>query len=247
MLNKNKGGQITIFIIISILIVSVVALFFTLRGNLNLPGKPVSPETAEIQNFVQECLDETSEFAVFDIAEKGGYEDPSKVSSTIVFNTPYYLKNNKNLMPSKEDIENEISKHILKQMDFCINNFASFPEYEITDGKMIVEEKIQSEKVLVEMNYPLTIIKGDSKSKLEDFNSEVPVRFGIVYDAILEFITQSINSKGVCINCLLEISSKNNLKSEFSNYNNKTAIFIINDPQSKLGDKEFVYIFANEY
>ena len=95
---KNRA-QLTIFIIISILIVAVVVLFFTFRGNLNLPGKPISPETAEIQNFVQGCLDETSELAIFDIAERGGYEDPSKVSSTIVFNTPYYLKNNKNTMP----------------------------------------------------------------------------------------------------------------------------------------------------
>ncbi|MDP2673211.1 MAG: hypothetical protein Q8O84_05345 [Nanoarchaeota archaeon] len=242
-----KRGQITIFIIIAILILAIVVLFFTLRGNLNLPGKPVSPETAEIQNFVQECLDESSESAVFDIAEKGGYEDPLKVSSTIVFNTPYYLKNNKNLMPSKEKIQDEISKHILKQIEFCIDDFALFPEYEITKGEMSIETKIEQERVLIEINYPLTIIKDDSKSKIEDFSSEVPVRFGIVYDSILDFIIQSINSKGVCINCLLDISSKNNLKSEFSNYDNKTTIFIINDPQSKLNDKEFVYVFANEY
>ena len=243
----NKKAQITIFIIIAILIIAVVVLFFTLRGNLNLPGKPVSPETAEIQNFVQECLDKTSESAIFDIAERGGYEDPSKISSTIVFNTPYYLKNDRNIMPSKEKIQEEISKYILKQMDFCINNFASFPEYEITEGKMIVETEIEPERVLVDIDYPLTIIKGDSKSKLEDFSSEVSVRLGIVYDAIAEFVNQSINTKGVCISCLLEVSNKNSLQSDFSDYNNKTNIFIINDPQSEINKKEFVYIFANEY
>ena len=52
-----KKAQLTIFIIIAILIIAVVALFFTFRGNLNLPGKPISPETAEIQNFLQGCLD----------------------------------------------------------------------------------------------------------------------------------------------------------------------------------------------
>ena len=196
---------------------------------------------------MQGCLDETSELAIFDIAERGGYEDPSKVSSTIVFNTPYYLKNNKNTMPSKEKIQGEISRYILKQMDFCINNFASFPEYEITKGKMDIKTMIEPEKVLVEMNYPLTIIKGKSSSKIKKFNSEVPVRLGIVYDSILEFVNQSINTKGVCISCLLEVSNKNSLQSDFSDYNNKTNIFIINDPQSKINKKEFVYIFANEY
>ena len=240
---KKYKGQVTIFIIVAVLIIAIVILFFSFRGKI----QKENPEVAQIQNFVQECLDETSEFAVFDIAEKGGYEDPSKVSSTVVFNTPYYLRNNKILMPSKEEIQEEISKDVVKQMDFCINNFAIFPEYNVAEGKMIAEAKIESERVLVDINYPLTIIKGDSKFKLEDFNSEVPVRFGIVYDAVAEFIIQSKNYQGVCISCLVNISSENNLRSSFSDYDNKTTIFMVNDPQSELNNKEFVYVFANEY
>jgi len=150
-------------------------------------------------------------------------------------------------MPSKDKIQDEISKYVIKQMDFCIDKFVLFPEYTITEGKMVAEAKIESERVLVEIDYPLTIIKGDSKFKLEDFNSEVPVRFGIVYDAVAEFIIQSKNYQGVCISCLVNISSENNLRSSFSDYDNKTTIFMVNDPQSELNNKEFVYVFANEY
>src|SRR3989344_4085959 len=240
---KNNKSQITIFIIVAVLIIAIVILFFSFRGKI----QKENPETAQIQSFVQECLDETSEFAVFDIAEKGGYEDPSKVSSTVVFNTPYYLINNKILMPSREKIQEEISKDVVKQMDFCINNFAIFPEYNVAEGKMIAEAKIESERVLVDINYPLTIIKGDSKFKFKDFNSEIFVRFGIVYDAVAEFVIQSKNYQGVCITCLVNISSENDLQSSFSDYDNKTTIFIVNDPQSELNNKEFVYVFANEY
>ncbi len=246
-MKRGIRGQLTIFIIISVLIIASVGLFFIFRGNLQIPGKPVSPETTQIQNFVQECLEEVSESAVFDIAERGGYEDPSKISSTIVFNTPYYIKNNKNIMLSKEKIQEEISKDIVKEMKICINNFAIFPEYDITKGEIIPEIIIESERVLIDVNYPLTIIKDKSRSKIKDFNSEIPVRLWIVYDAVAGFINESINYRGVCINCLLDISSKNNLQSEFSNYNNETIIFIINDPQSKLNNREFVYVFANEY
>ena len=66
---KNKKAQLTIFIIIAIFIIAVVVLFFTLKGTLQ-KEKPISPETAEIQNFVQTCLDEISESAIFDIAER---------------------------------------------------------------------------------------------------------------------------------------------------------------------------------
>lgn len=245
-MKKEVRGQITIFIIIAVLIISVVALFFMFKGEIG-KKESVAPESASIKNFVQECLDETSKSVVFDIVERGGYEDPSKVSSTIVFNIPYYIKNNKNLMPSKEKIQEEISKYILKQMDLCIDDFALFPEYEITKGEIIVEIKIEPERVLVNAEYPLTIIKGETKSKIKEFDSEVPVRLGIVYEAVAGFIIQSISYEGVCINCLLDVSSKNNLKSEFSNYDNNTIIFTINDPQSKLNNKELVYVFANEY
>ncbi|MEK6821084.1 MAG: hypothetical protein AABY11_01650, partial [archaeon] len=71
-----------------------------------------SSEIVPIQNFVQGCLDETLESAVFDIAEKGGYDDPSKIPSTELLDVPYYIKNNENLMPSKEKIQEEISKSV---------------------------------------------------------------------------------------------------------------------------------------
>src|SRR3989339_303224 len=209
---KNKNAQLTIFIIISILIVAVVVLFFTLRGNLNLPGKPVSPETTKIKNFVQTCLDDSLESVVFKVGENGGYYFPPKVSTPIL-EVPYYIKNNKSLMPSKEDIEREISRGIERELFFCIGNFELFsPEYEITKGKMTPPEvAIESERVLVEMNYPLTIQKGGSKSKIEDFSSEIPVRLGIVYDAVAEFINGEIENEEYCASCLLESLIKNDL------------------------------------
>ena len=244
-----KKAQITIFIIIAILIIAVVALFFALRGNINLPGKPVSPETAEIQNFVQTCLDDSLENVVFKVGENGGYYFPPKVS-TPVLEVPYYIKDNNNLMPSKEDIEREISRGIERELFFCIGNFELFsPEYEITKGKMTPPEVvIEPERVLVELNYPLTIIKGGSKSKIEDFSSEVPVRLGIIYDAVVEFVAEDLKyPEGVCISCLFDISIKNGLRSSYLNYDDDIYIFIIEDPQSKLNNKEFVYVFANEH
>ena len=246
---KNLRGQITIFIILSILIVAVVVLFFSLRGALNLPGKPASPESVQIQNFVQECLDNSLESVVFKVGENGGYYFPPKVS-TPVLEVPYYIKDNKNLMPTKENIENEISKGIARELIFCLGDFTLFEnEYEITKGKMTPPEvTIESERVLVELNYPLTIQKGDSKSKIEDFNSEVPVRLGIVYDAVAEFINRELGSENeMCVSCLFDISEKNGFKSSYPNYDDDTYIFIIEDPQSKLNNKEFVYVFANEH
>ena len=243
----NKRAQLIIFIIIAILIVAVVALFFSLRGNLKLPGKPASPETAEIQNFVQECLDDSLEEVVFKVGENGGYYFPPKVS-TPVLEVPYYIKNNKNLMPSKEDIEREISRGIERELFFCIEDFTFFEnEYEITKGKITPPEVvIEPERVLIEMNYPLTIQKGDSKSKIEDFNSEVPVRLGIVYDAVARFVEEEIKTPEMCVNCLLEVLGEGLYINNFKE-NDNTEIFVLTDYNSIINKKKFIYNFANEY
>ena len=242
----TKRGQITIFIIISILIVAVVVLFFSLRGTLQ-KEKPVSPETAEIQNFVQNCLDDSLESVVFKVGENGGYYFPPKVS-TPVLEVPYYIKDNNNLMPKKEDIEKEISKYVSRELVLCLGDFALLPEYQITKGQIIIETKIESERVLVNINYPLTIIKDDSKSKLEDFSSEVPVRLGIVYDAVGEFIEKNLETPGgFCVSCLLEITAEKDLYVNVFDSDDRTKIFIITDYNSIINKKEFVYVFANEY
>src|SRR3989344_1827646 len=245
---KNLRGQLTIFIIISILIVAVVVLFFTLRGNLNLPGKPVSPETTKIKNFVQTCLDDSLESVVFKVGENGGYYFPPKVSTPIL-EVPYYIKNNKSLMPSKEDIEREISRGIERELFFCIGNFELFsPEYEITKGKITPPEVvIEPERVLVELNYPLTIIKDGSKSKIEDFSSEVPVRLGIVYDAVAEFVEEDLKTEGICVSCFIEIFTKKGLYSNIFWEDDKTAIFIVRDFNSAVNEKEFIFNFAGSY
>lgn len=245
----NDKAQLTIFIIIAILIISSVVLFFVFRGEIG-KKESVSPESAPIQNFVQECLDRSLESVVFQVGENGGYYfSGSAPAKTELLEVPYYIKNNKNLMPSKEDIENEISKYAERELILCLGNFALFPEYEITKGEITSETIIEPERVIVDINYPLTIKKGDSKSKIEDFDSEVPVRFGIVYDAVAEFVGNELetNEEGICVSCLFDISKKNGLKSFYPNYDDKTYIFIIEDPNSEINGEKFVYVFANEY
>ena len=247
---KNRGGQLTIFIIIAILIIAVVALFFVFRKNLQLPGKPVSPETAEIQNFVQECLDDSLEKVVFRIGEGGGSYFPSSVASTPLLDVPYYIKEDKNLMPSKEKIELEISKYVSRELIFCLGNFASFTEYEITEGKMSPPKVvIEPEKVLVEFNYPLSIKKDNSVSKIEDFKSEIPVRLGIIYDAVAEFVEKQLESRAekICADCILISFAPQGLKSNIFWEDNKTSIFIVRDLNSIVKDREFVFNFAGKF
>jgi len=248
---KNLRGQLTIFIIIAIFIIAVVVLFFTLKGTLQ-KEKPISPETAEIQNFVQNCLDDSLESVVFKVGENGGYYFPSSAPATTpVLEIPYYIKDNNNLMPRKEKIQEQISKGVARELIFCLRDFTIFTnEYEITKGKINPPEVvIEPERVLVELNYPLTIKKGESHSKIEDFNSEVPVRLGIVYGAVAEFVGEELKQEGLCLSCLTDIQGKYTVFIDGHYYKETDdIIFIAVDKEEYFEKSEevFKYVFAIE-
>ena len=114
----KKRGQITIFIIIAILIIGIVALFFIFKSNINIGKKQTyAPEVAPIVNFVQECLDETLKEGVLYLASHGGYLDPIESTKN---EEAYYFKEGTNYFPTKE-------KFRLFPLPIPIQAFAYFP------------------------------------------------------------------------------------------------------------------------
>ena len=244
LLKKGTRGQLTIFIIIAILIIGIIALFFVFKGTLR-KSEMINPEIAPIHNFVQGCLDETLESAVYDIAKRGGYNDPENIPSIGV---KYYILNGENLMPSKEKIQNEISDYVNRKFFLCSLNFADFPDYEIEQGNFEAKTEILDNEVFLDVNYPLTIKKGEGVSRLKNFQTEIPSRFGIVYNVVSDFIIQDLNSEGggVCVTCLTKATKEKNLYVEM-NSTNEGVIFDFIDENSKLNNQSLEWIFANKY
>ena len=182
---KSKSAQVTIFVIIAILIIAGISLYFVLRKEV--PEKTdYSPETEGIYNFVQECLEQTSEEVIYNVGQRGGYYFPPELSTES--GIPYYLINGKNYVPTKAEIENEISKFVSEKLFFCTRNFIGFSEYEIEQGEIKTKTQILEEVIILNTNYPLTISKGNSSSRIEDFEIIIPVCAGIVYNSVLEFL-----------------------------------------------------------
>ena len=233
-----KRGQVTIFLIIAILIIGAVALFFTLRGTLQ--GEEVyAPEVVPIANFVQECIDETSQDALYFIGLHGGYYFPAKLSTPL--GIPYYLIDNETFFPSKEEIEIEISKYVDEALPSCTNNFTEFKNFQIKQGKIKTKTFIFDEEVVLNVEYPLAIKKGDSTFQIKDFETELPIRLGIVYNTSKFIVEQQISNKGeICINCLVDFQTKNevyiNIKSD-----NDIIVYEIVDFLSVLESQENIF------
>ena len=240
--DKNQRGQLTIFIILAIVIVGVVLVFFAIRGGIF--QQILTPNTEKVQNFVQNCIDETGTDIIYQIGQNGGYYFPSNLSTSS--GVSIYYENGKNYLPSKKQIEEEISSFFDYELFFCTRNFVDFPDMNILQGEIKTETKIENERVVLNVNYPITITKDNSGSRIENFKAEIPTRMGIVYDSVSEFL-QNQTDNGICLSCLLEATDKNDLYVEMMDYDEKTVIFVFRDKNSKIKDEEFVWVFANRY
>ena len=237
---KNKG-QITIFVIIAIVIIVIIGiLLFVSNKNLN----PTNTNDASY-NFVQGCLEQTGERALDYIGKTGGYYNIPEKSTE--YANSYYFYDNKNIMPTKENIENETNLFV---EDFGVDCASNNPQYGIINrGNVTAKTKIYDDKIEIQVKYPITVEKSSKKINYENFNVEIPGRVGILYKASSEYIQGQVNNpEGICINCINDIANKYDIKFITYNYDNETIIFNLYDNNTKINNQSFyVYSFAVKY
>jgi len=226
---------VTIFIIIAIIIVAAVALYFMFRESKDTE-KPVYTESAQVYNFVQECLEITSKQSLYFIGLHGGYFIPPEKST--VYGVPYYIYLGDYLFPSINKIEDEISIFVESSLILCVEDFEDFKEFKIDQGEVEAVTSIRDKFVSIKVNYPLTIKKGESVSRIKDFESEIPVRLSVLHNAS-KFILDSHfeNSGKLCLSCLLEYQKENSLQVNMQS-NEETIVYEIVDTLSTLKIKE---------
>ena len=170
---------------------------------------------------------------------------PPEISSDLGF--PYYYYNNQNYMPSKIRIEEEMSNFIGERILNCTSDFKGFSDLKIESANPLSKASIRDEKVVFSIDFPISIETDSGTSELKNFNSEVSVRFGIVYDSVAELMQEQMSHAGVCMNCALDIALKNDLYVDMQDYGNETILFDFRDENSKINNETFEYVFLNKY
>ncbi len=240
----RKKGQITFFIIIAVIIVIGLILFFVIKPDVK--KTKISSEISSIHNFVENCVEETGEEAIYHIGQTGGYFTIPELSFEQAI--AYYLYENENNMPLKEKIEEEISLYMDFIMPFCINDFEDFLDFKITSNEIKTTTKIENEKVVFNVNYLLSIVKDKKSYILEDFDGEIAIRLGIIYNAITEAMDEQMKkTDAVCVDCLYDIGQKYDLKFHVLKSDETGALlFIVRDENSKVFDEDYKFHFVNK-
>ena len=240
---KNSKGQVTIFIIIAILIIASAVLIFTFRDKIGLGI--FSSNSDPVYLFVQNCVQETGQDAIHFITQQGGYLFPPTFSTSD--GIPYYFYNKKDYMPTKDRIGEEISDYITNSISYCTNGFTNFPDLNITEGEIKANAKIEDEKIILDVVYPLTIKQGESTKKFENFdNINIQARVGVIYNSIQSIIQEQVGKDSICLSCISEIVDKEGLTLDMTNIE-EAIIFTITDKYSKIKDVPVGWRFANGY
>lgn len=242
---NSRRSQVTVFIIIAIIVIFIIGIYFYIRygnyGNLN-PDKNVD----NVYSFVSECIKETGEDALYYTGEGGGYlEIPNK---SINDEFSYYFYDNKNIMPSKEKIESDLSLYIENFLAFCLNDFSNFKDFDINKGDILVNTKINDNNVSFDVKYPLTVNYGNNNYFFNDFSSVVPIRLGVIYDVSKKIIDkQVIDKEGICISCIYDLANEKNLSIQLMDALNESIVYVISDESYKINDKDYLFYFAGKY
>ena len=254
----NKKAQVTIFIILGIVLIASFLFIFSLKGNIIdfLSQSNIPPEIQGVYDFTQDCLRSTSEEAIYLIGQQGGYYKTPNPKTT--FEIPYYIYNNKSNILKKEGIIGEISLYINEALPLCTDNFTNFPEFNILQKDVVSKVDLKKDKIMIKVEYPLNIKKGDISYQLKEFNTELNFRLNIIYETIEFIINKQLEDTGnICLTCLLDFGAKNDIFINMRLNGNNTIIYNLVDPNSLLDIKiyspelygygQYNYIFAIQY
>lgn len=190
---KNKNGQVTIFIIIAIIIVGVVAIFFSFKGGLGISEIPASIEPA-YTSFLS-CLEDDTLTGVDILESQAGYitlPDFEPGSAYMPFSSQlnflgnpipywYYVSGNniqKEQIPTKGEMENQIGQFIEKEIRKCRLDSYKEQGFEISLGEPKANVNILDREIEVDLDMDFGVNKGDDSAFVRNHKITVKSELG---------------------------------------------------------------------
>jgi len=190
----NKRGQVTIFVIIAIAIVGLVAatVFFFPRIQ-----EAIAPGTFSASNYLRECVEPDLKPTIESLAKHGGYTDPEgfilyegEKVKYLCYSSEYYQTCAIQEPIVKGNFETQLNTLLTSRASQCFSNLKR--EYERRGFAVSAKEaetaiEIIPGKIRATFAAPFTITKGETTQTFEKFEADISSE---MYELL--FIAQSI-------------------------------------------------------
>ena len=221
----KKRGQITVFIVIGIIVLLLIAIVFFFRGEQAglQPKKPIEQKLGPVEQYIQSCVESISTDAVEQMGQKGGYVyTPTELENYVeahiiedrlgLLKVPMWYYKDKTYMPSIDEMQYQISLYLNNSIKKCLADFEPLKnEYQISEtGNPVFTVTIADEDVVIETEYPLdvTLKARNEQYKVNKFSTLIPVRLKRVY-SLAKAIFESENSNNFLENLTLQLMTMN--------------------------------------
>lgn len=247
----KKKGQVSVFIIISLIIVAVIIgflVFSTINkgGSSNLNSFEVQSET--IQKSVLECMEGVYKTSLNNIGERGGYylEPLSPYIDTGEDIIPFYYFDGIEYVPGPELIEEELANSIrMKNLD-CLNTIDDYNlEYSYKYKSTNVSIKNNTVEFLT--NLDLTLTKDNSTILIEFKENPIIIKSSLTdMISLSSYITYSheINQGSLCLTCFVEIANDKELFIEIADDYEDAVLFNIVDNRTEYNPQLYSFFLS---
>jgi hypothetical protein len=243
----KKRAQITVFVILSIVIVAAVLLAVYFREKKEPAKQQLNIE--EINSVLTDCFKSSYKDSLDTIGMQGGYylEPMSEYLDTGYYQIPFYYFGDITYIPTMDLMREELTTSVNNKVRDCLN---ILPQYNLNYDYDYKETNItitnNSVKFVTDLD--LTITK-DGKTTRINFNYfpvEISSRLEDMND-ISHYAVYSykINKQKICISCLTEIADDKKL--DIQVLDNIKNVFFVNivENNSDSHPKVYRYLMTN--
>jgi hypothetical protein len=199
----NKRGQITLFVIIGVVLVSAIILLYAFRAQIL--GVALTPEEAQklvtaqvqpVRDFTDGCMLFAARKTLNTMGRQGGhvlptanhFNIPSVLPDAPIMSYALFYDSQRGYikeLPSTSEMKDELVTYLESSLDFvnCINNYQSFNRLlnvkavnampKIDRSKVEVGEN--SGQIVIPYSYPVELSKGNVSTLVEDYQLVIPV------------------------------------------------------------------------
>ena len=201
----KRRGQVTIFIIVAIMIVVLVAIFLMFREKIG-PGGGGSTSEENPGSFLEICLEESVKETIEIISLQGGNLEPELYRSFrfegenerkityLCYNQNYYLPcvNQEPLLIKhlEDGIKTEIEQDVRSCFDSLTSSLQKKAYVVEVRGYRGFDLTLMPEKVKIDINAEIVLTKSGKRETQNDFEVYVPSQLYGLADVAQEIITR---------------------------------------------------------
>lgn len=211
---KNKNGQLTIFVIVGLVLVTGILAFLFFRGDIRIPIG--GSQEANPRIFLESCIKDSVRESASKFAVHGGYVD-EPLSTEYQFLGEEYINytylcytqlnfarciNQKPLLVKDfpENIKNDISEEFETCFDDMVLSFQN-KGYEVNSNLRSFDINLKPNRIVLETDSEVTLTKNDETKTDEDFEAVISSKMHELLNTAQEIVNQEARS------CSFDISS----------------------------------------